>query len=63
MFRDSFAGSLIPYISEGFSKSIYIFSYKIDFSVIAQEKPAIVIYELVERSLGILGDLYAVTNV
>jgi len=57
MFRDSFAGSLIPYISEGFSKSIYIFSYKIDFSVIAREKPAIVIYELVERSLGILVEL------
>jgi alginate O-acetyltransferase complex protein AlgJ len=57
MFRDSFAGSLIPYLSESFSKSLYIFSFKIDSSVIAKEKPAIVIYEISERYLGILRNL------
>jgi alginate O-acetyltransferase complex protein AlgJ len=52
MFRDSFASWLIPYLSESFSKSIYIWSRKFDFSIIAREKPAIVIYEISERYLG-----------
>ena len=57
MFRDSFAASLIPYLSEGFSRSIYLWTNKIDFSVIVQEKPAIVIFEIVERLIGDLVNL------
>lgn len=56
MFRDSFANSLIPFLSEGFSKSIYIkwtLNNVIDFSDIAREKPKIVILEIVERWMGI----------
>ena len=57
MFRDSFTTPLIPYLSESFSKSIYIGGQKINFPVIEREKPAIVICELVERYLGNLGGL------
>ena len=57
MFHDSFGDSLIPYLSEGFSKSIYILSGKIDISIIAREKPSIVIFEITERKLGNLGEL------
>ena len=55
MFRDSFADSLIPFLSESFSKSIYlnrVYEKQIDLSVIAREKPAIVILEIVERALN-----------
>jgi hypothetical protein len=52
MFRDSFSEALIPYLSENFSRSIYIWKSNIDFSVIDREKPDIVIFEVVERYLG-----------
>ncbi|MBI5142840.1 MAG: hypothetical protein HZA20_11730 [Nitrospirae bacterium] len=54
MFRDSFADALIPYLSENFSRSVYIWKPVIDFSVIGREQPDIVIYEVVERYLGSL---------
>ena len=56
VFRDSCANSLIPFLSESFSKSIYIkwrLNNVIDFSDIAREKPKIVILEIVERWIGI----------
>ncbi len=51
MFRDSFSMALVPYLSENFSRSIYIWKPQIDFSVIEREKPDIVIFEIVERYL------------
>lgn len=54
MFMDSFAERLIPYLSENFSRSVYVWKPAIDFSVIEREKPDIVIFEVVERKLGCL---------
>ncbi|MFI5294030.1 MAG: hypothetical protein ACHQ0Y_03295 [Thermodesulfovibrionales bacterium] len=54
MFRDSFADGLIPYLSENFSRSVYVWKPKMDFRVIEQEKPDVVIFEVVERYLGAL---------
>lgn len=51
MFRDSFSNALIPYLSENFSRSIFIWKPQVDFPVIEQEKPDIVIFEIVERYL------------
>jgi hypothetical protein len=55
VFRDSFTEALMPFLSESFSKSIYLkwlSGGQIDLSVIAREKPAIVIFEIVERYEG-----------
>ncbi|MDJ1482163.1 hypothetical protein QNI16_16790 [Cytophagaceae bacterium YF14B1] len=49
IYRDSFSGSLIPYFSENFSESLFIWEKKIRKEVIEQEKPDIVIHEIVER--------------
>jgi hypothetical protein len=54
MFRDSFAEHLIPYMSESFSRSVYIWKQTIDIAIIEQEKPDVVIFETVERYLGTL---------
>jgi len=54
MFRDSFADGLIPYLSENFSRSVYVWKPKVDLQVIEQEKPDIVIFEVAERYLGSL---------
>lgn len=51
MFRDSFATDMIPFLSEHFSKSVYVWDHHFSTDVIEQEKPDIVIFEVVERSL------------
>lgn len=60
MFGDSFSLNLVPYLSENFSRSVYIWKSDVDFSVIEQEKPDIVIFEIVERYLPLLVKLTAV---
>ena len=52
MFRDSFAIELIPYLSESFSRSVYVWANKVDFSMVDEEKPDLVILEMAERHLG-----------
>ncbi len=49
IFRDSFAIRMIPYLSESFSKAVYVWNRNIDFTIINKEKPDIVIIEFVER--------------
>lgn len=51
IFGDSFSSSLQPYLSEHFSKTIWIWGHKIDMNLIEEEKPDFVIIELVERYL------------
>lgn len=51
MFRDSFGGNLIPFMSEHFSRSLYLSADFLDYEFIRQERPDIVILELVERYL------------
>jgi alginate O-acetyltransferase complex protein AlgJ len=54
-FGDSFLAYLIPYLSESFSRGLYLAApLTIDFSVIDKEKPNVVIVELVERYAGSL---------
>ncbi len=50
-FKDSFMNVMIPYLSEHFEESIYIWDYKFDEDLIAKEKPDIVVTEFVERNL------------
>ncbi len=51
MFRDSFSNALIPFISEQFSRSVYVWSYDIPQYIIDAEHPDIIIMEIVERNL------------
>jgi alginate O-acetyltransferase complex protein AlgJ len=51
VFRDSFAGRLIPYLSEHFSRAVYLWQNDFDPAVIEQEHPDVVIQEYVDRHL------------
>ena len=51
VFRDSFASALVPFLSNCFSRSVYVWSFSQDPGLITQEKPNIVIDEINERYL------------
>ncbi len=54
-FGDSFLKYMIPYLSESFSRGLFLASpLTIDFSIIDKEKPDVVIVELAERYAGSL---------
>jgi len=49
MYRDSFAGRLIPYLSEHFGRASYLWENEFDFDEIDREHPDIVVQEFVAR--------------
>jgi hypothetical protein len=54
VFRDSFASALIPFLSEHFSRVVYLWQNNVDPGVILEEHPQIVIQEIVGRRLSTL---------
>jgi len=52
MFRDSFGNALIPYLSEHFSRILYVWDRDVDPRVVAVEKPDVVIQQIVGRFMG-----------
>jgi len=54
IFRDSFGSALVPFLSEHFSRAVYLWQYNVDPAVIAEERPDVVIHELVGRRLSTL---------
>jgi hypothetical protein len=55
MFRDSFAGALVPFLSEHFQRICYEWQelYEFDTALIEREHPDVVIQEVVERKLAL----------
>lgn len=51
MFRDSFTNAMAPFISENFSRSVFIRNYPIDQTIVEIEQPDVVVLEFVERQL------------
>jgi hypothetical protein len=51
VYRDSMAIPLIPLLSENFGRAVYVSNRRLDPRLIEQERPDVVIEELVERSL------------
>jgi hypothetical protein len=51
IFRDSFTSRLVPFLSEHFSRAVYLWQNDFDAQVIEQEHPDIVIQEIVGRHL------------
>lgn len=52
VFRDSFANALIPYLSEHFRRTVYMWSRDIDPRAVRIEHPDVVVQEIVGRFLG-----------
>jgi len=51
VLRDSFAGWLIPFLSENFHRSVYLFTHDLDPGLVVREHPDVVIEEIVQRYL------------
>jgi hypothetical protein len=51
MFRDSFASALIPFLSEHFSRAVFVWKPEMDKAIIDAERPNVVIFESSERAL------------
>lgn len=51
VFRDSFASRLAPFLSEHFSRVVYLWQDNFDAGVVRKEKPDVVIQEIVGRHL------------
>lgn len=49
--RDSFASKLAPFLSEHFSRAVYVWQNDFDADLVSQERPDIVIQEIVGRHL------------
>ena len=49
--RDSFFNALLPFTSDFFQKAIYVWDYTLNTKLVDQEKPDIVILEMVERMI------------
>lgn len=56
MVRDSFSNDLIPYLSQNFSRSVYVV-HELDRFLIESEKPQVVVIEYIERYLYRLMEL------
>lgn len=54
MYRDSFSGSLTPFMSESFNRGIFIWKYSLDKNFIFREKPDVVVQQIVERHIDLL---------
>jgi hypothetical protein len=51
IFRDSFVSRLVPFLSEHFSRAVYLWQNDFDADVVSQEHPDVVIQEIVGRHL------------
>jgi hypothetical protein len=51
IFRDSFSSALVPFLSEHFSRAVYLWQNNFDPDVVDAEHPAVVIQEWVGRHL------------
>ena len=51
IFRDSFVSRLVPFLSEHFSRAVYLWQNDFDANAVEQERPDVVIQEIVGRHL------------
>jgi alginate O-acetyltransferase complex protein AlgJ len=51
IFRDSFVSHLVPFLSEHFSRAVYVWQNDFDAALVEQEHPDVVIQEIVGRHL------------
>jgi hypothetical protein len=49
--RDSFCSRLVPFLSEHFSRAVYVWQNDFDANLVGQERPDVVIQEIVGRHL------------
>ena len=51
IFRDSFMSGMVPFLSEHFSRAVYLWQNDVDRDLVLRERPNLVIFEIVGRRL------------
>jgi alginate O-acetyltransferase complex protein AlgJ len=51
IFRDSFVSALVPFLSEHFSRAVYLWQKDVTVEQLREERPDVVIYQIVSRRL------------
>ena len=51
IFRDSFVSPLVPFLSEHFSRAVYLWQNDFTVEQVGEEQPDVVIQEIVGRRL------------
>lgn len=51
VLRDSFGSALIPFLSEHFSRAVYLWQYNLEPALVLEERPDVVVQEVVGRRL------------
>ena len=51
IFRDSFMSAMVPFLSEHFSRAVYMWQNDVDRDLVLRERPTLVILEIVGRRL------------
>ena len=51
IFRDSFTSRLVPFLSEHFSRAVYLWQNDFDADIVSREHPDVVIQQIVGRHL------------
>ena len=54
VFMDSFGAGLVPFLSEDFSRAVYLWQNNMDPGIVLRERPDVVIQEWVGRRLSTL---------
>ncbi len=54
VFMDSFGAGLVPFLSEDFSRAVYLWQSNMDPRIVGEERPQVVIHEWVGRRLSTL---------
>jgi hypothetical protein len=52
IFMDSFGAALVPFLSEDFSRAVYLWQSNVDLDIVREERPRVVIHEWVGRRLS-----------
>ena len=55
LFRDSFANAMIPFLMRSFSRVVAVSSLSCHYDLLEQEKPDVVLFEIVERFVASFG--------
>lgn len=58
VYRDSFGSALVPFLSEHFSRVVYLWEYDLDPKLVELEQPDIVVQEWVGRRLSTRSPFY-----
>ncbi len=51
VLRDSYFEALIPFVSEHFDRTLYLFTHELDPEIVDRERPGVVMEEMLERYL------------